>query len=155
MTRGRSVPETPAEERARLLAEGDRAWAELCAVLDAVPPDALLHDPDSPEWTSRDVYTHFMRMHMWSADAVNRELAGRPLDLSGESEDEVNARLQAEERGRTLEEARALAHSTRVAYREVMLGLTPEQWSTIGRRHSDDLVGGHYRGHLGYIRGRR
>jgi hypothetical protein len=90
-------------------------------------------------------------MHVWSEDAVRRELAGLPLALTGESEDEVNARLQREEAHRSLEEARRLAHSTRAEFRDLMLSLTPGQWVTIGRRHSDDLVGGHYRGHLAYI----
>ncbi|MDA0365908.1 MAG: hypothetical protein O3B31_12095 [Chloroflexi bacterium] len=138
-------------EHTRLIAAGDAAWLELCALLDAAPPDAPLHARDSPAWTPRDVYTHFMRMHMWSADAVRRELAGLPLDSSSGSEDEVNARLQQEERHRTLDEARELAHTTRVTFRELMLNLTPAQWSTIGYRHADDLVGGHYRGHIQYI----
>ena len=61
-------------ERHELMAAGDAAWTELCAVLDAAEPAMPLHDPDSPEWTSRDVYTHFLRMHAGSARAIRHEL---------------------------------------------------------------------------------
>lgn len=145
-------------ERADAIAAGDEAWAELRAALDAADPEVALHDPDSPEWTSRDVYAHFVRMHRGSMDALRRELAGETVTFAPEDTAERIATVERrndaralEDRALSLEEARRLAEETRVAYRALMLSLTPEQWDAFGRTHSDDLVGGHYRGHLGYL----
>lgn len=141
-------------DRAELMAEGDAAWAELCARLDAADPDLPLHDPDSPEWISRDVYTHFIRMHEGSARAIRWELEhGERYRWPGGDEDEQNERHVAADRGLTLAEARQRANETRADYRALVVGLTDEAFEEIGRRHGDDLLGGHYRGHLSYIGG--
>lgn len=142
-------------DRAELMAEGDAAWTELCAVLDAAEPGVPLHDPDSPEWTSRDVYTHFIRMHEGSARAIRYELeTGERYHWSDLDEDELNERNVAEDRALSLEEARRRAIHARADYRALVAGLSDAQFEEIGRRHGDDLLGGHYRGHLGYIAGR-
>jgi hypothetical protein len=139
-------------DREELMRAGDAAWAELCAVLDAADPDQPLHDPDSPEWTSRDVYTHFWRMHAGSARAIRFEVeTGERYRWSDLDEDELNERNVAEDRSMSLDEARRRAIDARADYRAVMASLTEEQFESIGRRHGDDLLGGHYRGHLRYI----
>ena len=143
-------------DRDRLMTEGDAAWTELCAVLDAADPDVPLHDPDSPDWTSRDVYTHFLRMHAGSARAIRYELEHDDrYQWSGLDEDELNERNVAEDRALTLDEARRRAIEARADYRALVAGLTEEQFDRIGRRHGDDLLGGHYRGHLQYIEAAR
>jgi hypothetical protein len=140
-------------DRDQLMHEGDESWAELCAVLDAAEPGVPLHDPDSPEWTSRDVYTHFIRMHTVSAQAIRWEIEhGERYVFSGLDEDESNERTAAEGRSLDLEEARRRARESRDDYRALMASLTEDQFEEIGRRHGDDLLGGHYRGHLRYIR---
>ncbi len=138
------------------MGEGDAAWAALCAVLDAADPDVPLHDPDSPEWTSRDVYTHFWRMHSGSARAIRFELEhDERYQWSGLDENELNERNVAEDRALSLDEARRRAVEARADYRTLMAGLSDEAFESIGRRHGDDLFGGHYRGHLDYIEAAR
>lgn len=142
------------------LAVGDRAWAELVAALDTAAPSRPLHDPDSPDWTSRDVYTHFVRMHEASARAIRSEMQGQSVDWEPEDtaqriakmERRNDARVESD-RQHSLEQARRLAHESREVYRDLICSLTTEQWRAFGRKHSDDLLGGHYRGHLRYIQG--
>lgn len=140
-------------DRDQLMREGDAAWLELCAVLDAADPNIPLHDPDSPEWTSRDVYTHFWRMHSGSTHAIRSELGtDEPYQWSDLDEDELNERNAAIDRVISLEDARRVAKESRADYRALIASLTEPQFEDIGRRHGDDLLGGHYRGHLTYIR---
>ena len=139
-------------ERHELMAAGDAAWTELCAVLDAAEPAMPLHDPDSPEWTSRDVYTHFLRMHAGSARAIRHELeTGERYQWSGLDENDLNEQNVAEDRAISLDEARRLAIEARTDYRALVAALDDDAFERIGRRHGDDLLGGHYRGHLEYI----
>ncbi len=141
-------------DREQLMREGDESWAELCAALDGAEPGVPLHDPDSPQWTSRDVYTHFMRMHSGSARAIHWEIEhGERYVFSDLDEDELNERNVAEDRSIDLDQARRRAQESRDGYRALIASLTEEQFEAIGRRHGDDLLGGHYRGHLTYIRG--
>lgn len=140
-------------DREQLMREGDESWAELCAALDAAEPGVPLHDPDSPQWTSRDVYTHFVRMHSGSARAIRWEIEhGERYVFSVLDEDELNERNVAQDRSIDLDESSRLARESRDAYRALVTRLTEEQFEAIGRRHGDDLLGGHYRGHLTYIR---
>jgi hypothetical protein len=140
--------------REALMAQGDALWTELCAALDAADPDAPLHDPDAPAWTARDVYTHVWRMHTGSAAAIRFEVErGERYHWPDVDEDELNERRVAEDRAWPLAEARRRAHESRAVYRALMVSLTGDQFEAIGRRHGDDLLGGHYHGHLTYLRG--
>jgi len=139
-------------DREELMVIGDAAWAELCVVLDAAEPEVPLHDPDSPDWTSRDVYTHFVRMHEGSARAIRYELEhGDQYQWSGLDENELNERNVAEDRALSFAAARKRAIEARAAYRALVARLSDAEFEEIGRRHGDDLLGGHYRGHLDYI----
>lgn len=141
-------------DRDELMAEGDADWAALCAALDRADPGTPLHDPEAPEWTSRDVYTHFWRMHSGSARAIRFELEhDERYQWSGLDEDELNERNVAEDRALSLDDARQRAIDARADYRGLVAALSNEAFEAIGRRHGDDLLGGHYRGHLGYIEG--
>ena len=141
------------------LAVGDRAWEELVAALDAADASQPIHDPDSPAWTSPDVYTHFVRMHRGSAEAIRSELRGQSVDWEPEETREQittmerrnDARVETDQHY-SLEQARALAHESRDSYRDLICSLSADQWRAFGRKHSDDLLGGHYRGHLRYMR---
>ena len=102
-------------DRDELMSAGDAAWAELCAVLDAADPALPLHDPESPDWTSRDVYTHFVRMHEGSARAIRHELeAGQRYEWSDDDEDELNERNVAADRTLGFENARQRAIDARL-----------------------------------------
>lgn len=141
-------------ERDALMAQGDALWDELCAALDAADPAVPLHDADAPAWTARDVYTHFWRMHTGSATAIRFEVErGERYRWPDIDEDELNERRVAEDRALSLDAARRRARESRVDYRTLMASLTDAQFEAIGRRHGDDLLGGHYHGHLTYLRG--
>lgn len=139
--------------RDALMAQGDALWSALCAALDAADPAAPLHDPDAPAWTVRDVYTHFWRMHTGSAAAIRFEVErGERYQWPDIDEDELNERHVAQDRALPLAEARRRATASRAEYRALMASLTDAQFERIGRRHGDDLLGGHYHGHLSYLR---
>ncbi len=94
----------------------DRAeWAALCAALDAHPEGAL-HDPESPEWTARDVYTHIARMMDSTTTIMEVAIGLRAApergafdEFGGGDEDAVNARIQQKYAHQSLDEARAWA----------------------------------------------
>ena len=89
----------------------DRAeWDALAAALEAHPDDSL-HDPASPPWTSRDVYTHLARWMEVSTSHLESELAGRAHERMEGTDDEINARWQAEDSGLSLAEARVWARA--------------------------------------------
>lgn len=134
-------------------AEDDRAeWARLVAILDA-HPDGSLHDPESPDWTSRDVYTHLAQMMQWTAKEIERLAAGEPKRTydTSVSEDDWNAQLRERYRHMSLEEARKWANEA-FARRERAIESVPlDRWD-------DELVevashdgADHFRGHLSYL----
>ena len=131
----------------------DRAeWARLQALLDA-HPDGPLHDPEAPDWTSRDVYTHLAHMMQWTAEEIERVAADEPQRSTdtGISEDDWNRRLRERYQHMTLEEARKWANGA-FEYRERAIESVPlERWD-------DELVevashdgADHFRGHLSYL----
>ena len=85
-------------------------WDALVVTLVA-HPDESLHDPASPTWTSRDVYAHLARWMEVSTDHLASELAGRAHERIEGTDDEINARWQAEDSGMSLTEARARAQA--------------------------------------------
>jgi 2-(1,2-epoxy-1,2-dihydrophenyl)acetyl-CoA isomerase len=112
-------------DRTALMAEGDATWAERCVILDVAEPGVPVHDPDSPEWTSRDVYTRFIRMHAVSARAIRFELeTGEHYQWSGLDENELNERNVAEDRAIDVDEARRQAIEVRANYRALVASLT-------------------------------
>ena len=147
---------------AAMLAEDRREWAALCATLDAHPGGAL-HDPAplpfregarglGPQWTARDVYAHLARWISHSTNDLETILAGkRKVQVLEGTEDEINARWQAEDSGLSLAEARARAQQAfdrRVAAIE---SVPAGRWNPAldAIAHADDAH--HYRAHRGYI----
>jgi hypothetical protein len=145
-------------EAVAAMLDADRAeWAALTAALDA-RPDGPLHDPESPHWTARDVYTHLARM-MESTTTILAKLAGvavpeaGPFDEFGrhDGEDAVNARIQAKYASLPLAGARAWAQRTFDERIRVIQTVPSDRWDA----RLDDLAradgGDHYRGHRNYI----
>ena len=95
--------------RAMVSADGAE-WEKLIAALEA-HPDGRVHDRDSPLWTSRDVYTHLARWINHSVDQLEARLAGRRLPPILETDDEINARWQQEDRHLSPDEARERAQA--------------------------------------------
>ncbi len=134
-----------------MLDEDRQEWQALCAALDA-HPDGPLHDPESPEWTSRDVYAHLARWMEHSTAAFQSWLANRTIPKGPEGDDdEINARWQAEDSGLTLDEARARAQrafGTRIAAIEAA---PPDRWDEVLEATARADAAGHYRDHRSYI----
>jgi hypothetical protein len=139
-------------DRETVLHEGDAAWQELCAALEAAPEPGL-YGVDGDQWTARDVYAHFAHYHEASRDALAKALAGDRNSWPSEGEDVINARWKAADLALSLEHCRRWANESRQAHRAMLFELTPEQWERFGTKwFTDDIDGGHYRGHMEYIR---
>jgi hypothetical protein len=141
-----------AEAVQAMLREDRAEWALLVAALDA-HPDGPLHDPESPEWTARDVYAHLARWIEHSTAAFESWLATRALaapQLEG-TDDEINARWQAEDQRLTLDEARAWAQRAFDRRIAVIEAAPPDRWDPVleATAHADDAK--HYRNHRAYI----
>ena len=137
---------------AAMLREDRAEWAALVAALDA-HPDGPLHDPDSPAWTARDVYAHFARWINNSTDGFESWLATRTLPPPpGGDDDEINARWQAQDRGLSLHEARALAQQAFDRRIHAIEAAPSDRWDAIldATAHADGAE--HYRNHRRYIR---
>ena len=137
----------------RAQVEDDRAgWARLGALLDA-HPDGPLHDPEAPDWTSRDVYTHLAQMMQSTAKEIERVATGEPRRTydTSVSEDDWNAQLRERYQHMSLAEARKWANEA-FEYRERAIASVPlDRWD-------DELVevashdgADHFRGHLSYL----
>ena len=131
----------------------DRAeWARLRAILDA-HPDGPLHDPEAPDWTSRDVYTHLAQMMQWTAKEIECVAGGEPRRTSDTpvSEDEWNAQLRERYRHMSLGEARKWANEAFEDRERAIESVPLDRWD-------DELVevashdgADHFRGHLSYL----
>lgn len=140
-----------AEAVAAMLDEDRREWTALCDALDAHPEGAL-HDPESPEWTARDVYAHLARWIAHSTGDLESVLAGGAIAVIEGEDDEINARWQAEDRPLTLDGARERAQQ---AFERRMRTIEPvpaDRWNSAldAIAHADDAE--HYRAHRSYIR---
>src|SRR5688500_15898122 len=91
-----------------MLLEDRREWHSLVALLEANPYEPL-HDPESPAWISRDVYTHLARWMEHSTDELEARLAGRTVQPLAGTDDEINAGFQAAHRHMSHDEAHAWA----------------------------------------------
>ena len=144
-------------ESVRLMIDQDRKeWAKLTAMLDAHPEGAL-HDRESLEWTSRDVYTHQARL-MQSTTTLLATLAGVSVpaadafdEFQGDDENNVNARIQKRYSHLSLDEARAWAQRVFEERIRTIEAVPGERWDA----QLEELAPGdgaqHYRGHASYI----
>jgi len=57
-----------ADRKWELIGEEDARWADLCAALEAVPPDRLLEPGVTDQWTGKDLLAH---LGCWMAEAAN------------------------------------------------------------------------------------
>jgi hypothetical protein len=136
---------------ANMLREDRDEWAALAAALDA-RPDGPLHDPESPEWTARDVYAHLARWINNSTDGFESWLANRTLPPPPPGDDdEINARWQAEDSALTFDEARARAQRAFDRRVRAIESAPADRWDDAleALAHADDAH--HYRAHRSYI----
>lgn len=116
-----------AEAVAEMLAKDRAEWASLNAVLDA-HPEGTVHAPDTPPWNARDVYAHLARWIIHSTAGLEAWLEKRVLPSPEGTDDEVNARWQAEDAGLTFAEARERAHAAYERRIRVIGGIRPDRW---------------------------
>ena len=140
-----------AETVQAMIREDRAAWAALVEMLEA-RPDGPLHDPESPEWTSRDVYTHLASMMEGTTRTLQDRLAGKPKpDYSGIDENRWNAHLQKKHSHMSLDEARSWANRALdercTAFEAVLL----ERWDDELREIASHDGADHFRGHSRYI----
>jgi hypothetical protein len=115
------------EAPARL--ERDRgAWASLVAALDARPGVAL-HDPESPQWTSREIFGHFAHWTEWGIASFEAQRDGGAAPEATETFEEANARWAAEDGGLDLDDLRARAIRTFGARAQLIVSTPAERWT--------------------------
>jgi hypothetical protein len=134
----------------KMLLEDRREWDSLVALLEARPQEHL-HDPESPEWVSRDVYTHLASWMAHSTGELKARLAGRTLPPLEGSDDEINAGFQAQHRRMSLDEARAWARREFDRRIEAIEAVPPERWDPMLEAVARADGAHHYRAHHAYI----
>lgn len=135
-----------------ILDEDHRDWQTLVAMLDAYA-DGPLHDPESPEWTARDVYTHLAHMMEWTARAIEAAAAGQPRmqPASGMTEDEWNAELKRRFEHLSLDEAKAIAQEAFEHRIRAIESVPDERWDDELFEIASHDGADHFRGHMTYI----
>jgi hypothetical protein len=141
------------EAVAAMLREDRDEWEALVAALEA-HPEGSLHDPNSPSWTSRDVYTHLACMIEGSTKQMEAKLAGRPIPVpwpAGMGEDEVNARIQQEHSHLSLREARDWAQQAFDGLLRAIEAVPIDRWDGALEFFARADGADHFRGHRKYI----
>lgn len=141
------------KDRVRAILDDDRAaWSKLVAIL-AAHPNERLHDPESPEWTARDVYTHLAHMMDWTARAIETAAGNQPRmqPASGMTEDEWNAELQRRFKHLSLDEAKALAQDASDHRIHAIESVPDERWDDELFEIASHDGADHFRGHMSYI----
>ena len=134
----------------KMLHDDRDAWQKLVDVLEARPQESL-HEPESPRWTSRNVYIHIAHSVEGSLAQLEAKLTGRPVPQLEGDEDEHNERRQQEHSHLSLDDARSWAEEA-VERRprtleQIPAGSWDEELEQIARYDGSE----HYAGHLGYI----
>ena len=135
-----------------MIDEDRREWAKLTAMLDA-HPEGPLHDPESPEWTARDVYTHIAHLMEGSVNQMQAKLAGQRVSnmYAGEDEDDVNTQVQQAHSALSFDEARAWAQRSFEGMIAAIEAVPLERWNSELEFYARADGAEHYRGHMSYI----
>jgi hypothetical protein len=139
------------EAVAEMLRRDREEWDALVAALEARPSGAL-HDPESPAWEAKDVYAHLAHWLNNSTDALEAWLDGRRLIPPPKgTDDEINARWQAEDAAYTLAEARERAQRAFARRLVAIEAVPPERWDPILEKMARADGHQHYASHRRYI----
>jgi hypothetical protein len=134
----------------KMLLEDRREWRSLVTSIERHPHEAL-HDPESPQWTSRDVYTHLASWMEHSTGKLEALLAGRTAPSLDGTDDEINAVFRATHSQMSLDEARAWARREFDRRIEAIEAVPPQRWDPILEAVARADGAQHYRAHHGYI----
>ena len=126
------------------------AWEELTALLDAHPGRSL-HEPGSPIWTSRDVYTHLARWMEHGTKAIKILLSGSTVPQRDETDDEINERWRREDSDMSLDEARQWAACALMERERMLESIPGSQWGGDIEKYARWNGETHFRAHLSYI----
>ena len=125
-------------------------WDALVSLLDAHPEESL-HDPASPRWTSRDVYTHFARWLNHSNACIEAYCAGEKRPSLEGTPEEMNTRWQREDSRMSFNDARGKALAAFARRVGIIASIPPGKWDgDLDRIVSYDGAA-HYTQHLNYI----
>ena len=133
-----------------MLLEDRREWHSLVTLLEASPYEPL-HDPESPGWISRDVYTHLASWMQHSTGELEARLAGQTVAPLEGTDDEINADFRAAHNHMSLDEARAWAQREFDRRTDAIEAVPPERWDPILEAVARADGAQHYRAHHGYI----
>ena len=134
----------------KMLQEDRREWNALVRMLEAHRGEPL-HDPESPDWVSRDVYTHLASWMEHSTDDLEARLAGRTIPPLEGDEDEINARFRAAHRKMTHDEAGTWARREFDRRIQAIKAVPEERWDPLLEAVARADGADHYRAHHGYI----
>ena len=132
-------------DRDMTLLRGDEMWEQLQIVLDQHVNEPI---GSSTDWTGHDVYAHFGRWQQASLLTAREILAGRKPSSVEEDENTLNNRWRDEDRGLEADIVRDGCLRTRAELRDILMGLSAEQWNRWGQRVAADISGEHYEHHL-------
>ena len=141
-----------AERIVAMLSEDRKEWAALTAVLEE-HAERSLHGRGSPMWTAADVYTHLARWMSRSTDDLEARLERRTLTPLEGTDDEINARWQAEDSHLTLAEAREWAHRAFERRIRAIEAVPHDRWDPVLQMMARADGSEHYAGHRRYITG--
>jgi len=135
-----------------MLLEDRAEWDALVALLEAGAGRGSVHADSAPSWTSRDVYAHLARWIAHSTADLEGWLEGRPIATLDGSDDEINARWQAEDSALDLAAARERAHTAFDRRVRTIEAVPAERWGdevleSIARADGVE----HYRAHREYL----
>jgi hypothetical protein len=134
-----------------MLQRDEAEWRTLVAILDDAG-GTVVHQAPAPPWNARDVYAHLARWISHSTDAfeAHRDGRGPPPSPPG-TDDEINARWQAEDASLSFAETRARAHAAYQRRLSAIRSAPADAWDDVLRAtaHADGYQ--HYKSHRRYI----
>jgi hypothetical protein len=139
-----------AREIEAMFQEDQSQWDRLVAMLEAHPEESL-HPPDSPTWTSRDVYSHLARWMKLSTAQLEARLAGTPAPMAEGTDDEINARWQQKDSRLSLAEARAWAQRAFEERIQAIRAVPSDRWDPRLEATARGDGAEHYASHREYV----
>jgi hypothetical protein len=140
-------------ERAEVLAQEDRAWADLMEAVAAVPAERRITEGVVPGWSTHDVVWHTAYWVSRAADVLVLACQGPPYPDEPENEsfyDGENDRAFATGRGMTWDEVQDYFASGRDRARGAMERCADSDLEWMSERCSEEI--GHFREHASQIR---
>jgi len=136
---------------AEMLWRDREEWEKLVTVLDS-HPGGPVHDPESPEWDARHVYSHLARWISNSMDDFEAMIEGRPRPAPPEGDDDaINARWRRDDAAIDFADARYRAHSAYERRLHLIESVPDGQWTNplIAVAHADGYQ--HFASHRRYV----